>query len=76
MANNQQGGGSRGHRLDSLAAQRTSANLTITGLAKAANVSDWLIRQLETGGNCEPHEAARIANALGVSLATLGKKDL
>lgn len=67
---------SKGHRLDSLAAQRAIAGLDITGLAKKANVSDWLIRQLEAGGNCEGHESQRIADALGVSLATLGKKDL
>jgi hypothetical protein len=31
---------------------------------------------LEDGGNCETWESQRIADALGVSLATLGKKDL
>jgi hypothetical protein len=41
-------------------------------LAKAANVSDWLIRQLETGGNCEIQEADRIAAALGISRSSLG----
>lgn len=67
---------SKGHRLDSLQAQRLAAGLTISGLAVKANVSDWMIRQLEVGGNCEVHESQRIADALGVSLATLGKKDL
>lgn len=60
-------------RLDSLAAQRTAAGLSITQLARKANVSDWTIRKLEAGSNCEPHEAQRIADALGVSLATLGQ---
>lgn len=70
-------GGKRGsHRLDSLRAQRLAAGLDLTGLAKKANVSDWLLKQLEDGGNCEGHESQRIADALGVSLATLGKKDL
>jgi ribosome-binding protein aMBF1 (putative translation factor) len=68
--------GSTGHRLDSLKTERASAGLSVTALAKKANVSDWLVRQLETGGNCEGHAAQRIADALGVSLATLGKKDL
>lgn len=64
------------HRLDSLQAQRLAAGLTITGLAKKANVSDWTIKTLEDGGNCEGYESQRIADALSVSLATLGKKDL
>jgi DNA-binding phage protein len=67
--------GSKGHKLDNLAAQRIVAGLTISGLAKKANVSDWLVKQLENGGNCEVHESQRIADALGVSLVTLGKKD-
>ena len=68
--------GSKGHRLDNIKTERASAALTITGLAKKANVSDLTITTLENGGNCEPHESDRIAAALGVSLATLGKKDL
>lgn len=68
--------GARGHRLDSLKAQRTSAGMTVSGLAKKANVSDQLITALEDGGNCEVHESQRIADALGISLATAGKKDL
>jgi hypothetical protein len=35
-----------------------------------------LINDLENGGNCEVHEGQRIADALGVSLSTAGKKDL
>lgn len=66
----------RGQRLDSLAAQRVAAGHSVGSLAKKANVSDWLIRQLENGGNCEGHEGQRIADALGVTLTTLGKKDL
>lgn len=65
-----------GNRLDSLAAQRIAAGLSITGLAKKANVSDWTVINCEAGGACEPHEAQRIADALGVSTVTLGKKDL
>jgi DNA-binding phage protein len=68
--------GSKGHALVSLQAQRIAASLSITELARKANVSDWLIRQLEGGGNCEANESQRIADALGVSLATLGKRDL
>lgn len=69
-------GGSKGHALTSLRAQRVAAGLTITGLASKANVSDQLIRVLEDGGNCEVYESQRIADALGISLATLGKRDL
>lgn len=67
---------SKASRLDSLKAQRAIAGLGITDLAKKANVSDWMVRQLEEGGNCEGHEAQRIADALGVSLVTLGEKKL
>jgi predicted transcriptional regulator len=61
----------RGSRLDNLKAQR--GTMGITELAKKANVSDALIRQLESGGNCNPDEGQRIADALGVPLATLGQ---
>jgi DNA-binding XRE family transcriptional regulator len=65
--------GGRAYRLDSMQSQRLSAGHTITTLARKANVSDRVIVNLENGGNCEVHEAQRIADALGVSLATLGK---
>ncbi len=68
--------GSKGHKLDNLQTQRLAAGLTITGLAKKANISDLLVKRLEDGGNCEVYESQRIADALGVSLVTLGKKDL
>jgi predicted transcriptional regulator len=68
--------GSKGSRLDSLRAQRVVAGLGITDLAKKANVSDTTIKVLEDGGNCEAHEAQRIADALGVSLVTLSEKKL
>lgn len=61
-------------KLDSLAAQRIAAGHSVTSLAKKANVSDVTIRTLENGGNVEPHLAQRIADALGVSLATLGQR--
>jgi DNA-binding XRE family transcriptional regulator len=61
-------------KLDSLAAQRIAAGHTVTTLAKKANVSDWTIRNLEAGGNIETDIAQRIADALGVSLATLGQR--
>lgn len=46
--------------------------MTVSGLAKLANVSDLLLRQLERGGACEVPEANRIAAALSVSLSSLG----
>lgn len=61
-------------KLDSLKAQRESAGHTITTLARKANVSDLTIRVLEAGGNVNPTEAQRLADALGVSLATLGQR--
>ena len=67
--------GSKGHVLTSLKTERLSAGLSVSDLAKKATVSDWLVRQVEEGGNCEVYESQRIADALGVSLATLGKKD-
>ncbi len=60
------------HRLDSLKSQRASAGHAITQLAKLANVSDLAIVTLEAGGTCTVTESQRIADALGVSLATLG----
>jgi predicted transcriptional regulator len=61
-------------KLDSLKTQREAAGQTITGLAKKANVSDLTIKTLENGGNVETVVAQRIADALGVSLATLGQR--
>jgi transcriptional regulator with XRE-family HTH domain len=64
------------YKLDSLQAQRISAGHSITTLAKKANVNDGTIRSIENGGTVEARDAQRIADALGVSLATLGKRDL
>ncbi len=63
-------------RLDNLKAQRVAAGHSITTLAKKANVSDLLINRLEMGpkaGECSVTEAQRIADALGISLVTLGQ---
>lgn len=68
--------GSKGHALSSMRAQRIAAGYSVSDLAKKANVSDLLMKGLEDGGNCEVYESQRIADALGVSLATLGKRDL
>jgi hypothetical protein len=54
-----------GHRLDTLQARRILGGFTITGLAKAACVSDLTIVELEAGGNCEPQVTQRILDALG-----------
>lgn len=61
-------------KLDSLKTQRIAAGHTVSTLAKKANVSDKTINNLEAGGNDEPHVCQRIADALGVSLATLGER--
>lgn len=65
--------GSKGHILANMRAQRLAAGLSIGDVAKKSNTSDLLVKGLEDGGNCDPHEAQRIADALGVSLATLGQ---
>jgi len=52
------------------------AGHTIPSLAKKANVSDHIIVNLESGGNEQNHVVQRIADALGVSLVTLGKREL
>lgn len=65
------------HRLDNLRAQRVASTTPeITQLAKKANVSDLEINKLENGDVIEPHISQRIADAMGISLATLGKKDV
>lgn len=64
------------HKLTNLAAQRVTASHTITTLAKKANVSDFTLERAENGEGLEPHVAQRIADALGVSLVTLGDVDL
>lgn len=55
----------RGHRLTDLQTRRIAAGLSVTALAKAANVSDLTIRQLENGGNCDEYVTDRILAALG-----------
>jgi predicted transcriptional regulator len=67
-------------RLDNLKTERESAGLSIGRLASLATVSDLTITTLEAkgsngldkGGTCDEHVAQRIADALGVSLVTLG----
>lgn len=63
-------------RLDNHKSQRLAASHTVTSLAKKANVSDQTINILENGGAVDHNAAQRIADALGVTLATLGKADL
>lgn len=45
---------------------------TVQGLAKAANLTEQQIYDLEHGGNCDPQTAQRLADALGCTLAALG----
>lgn len=54
----------KGHRMDSLKTRRIAGGFTVTGLAKAANVSDQTITALENGGTCGPDESPRIVTAL------------
>jgi hypothetical protein len=46
--------------------------MTMAELAKASNCTDELIQSLHNGGNCEIHEASRIAAALSETLSSLG----
>lgn len=63
------------HILVNLQTQRASATHSIDTLAKKANVSDFTIVRGENGGAIGVDASQRIADALGVSLATLGKSD-
>ena len=60
-------------RLDQLKVQRLLAGWSISQLARAVNIGDLTIVQLEAGGNIENAKAAEIATVLGVSLPTLGQ---
>jgi transcriptional regulator with XRE-family HTH domain len=71
------------HRLDNLKAQRIAAGLSVAALARKANVSEhWINRGEDTAtasgkGNPFPvRESQQIADALGVTLTTLGKADV
>lgn len=45
---------------------------TVQGLAKAVNLTEERIYNLEHGDNCDIHVAQRLADALGCTLAALG----
>ena len=63
------------HHLDQMKAQRIAAGYSIGDLAKRAGVGDRAIIMAENGGWISVDESLRLANALGVSLVTLGKRD-
>lgn len=64
------------HKLDNMQSQRgVSTTPRLTDLAKKANVSDFTLIRIENGGTADPHVTQRIADAMGVSLTTLGKQD-
>jgi|KBSMisStandDraft_5_1062788.scaffolds.fasta_scaffold25791_5 Helix-turn-helix len=64
------------HKLTNMQAQRlASSTPTIPLLAKKAGVHDGTIRTAENGGAISVTDSQRIADALGVSLATLGAVD-
>jgi len=58
-----------GQRLDGLKARRIVAGLSLTELARRANVSDRLLVQLESGGTCDPPIVERLIDVLGPSVA-------
>jgi hypothetical protein len=53
-----------GHRMDTLQTRRIAGGLSVGELARRANVSDFLINRLESGGSCSPVESQRILDAL------------
>lgn len=63
------------HKLTAMRAQRLAAGVTIPELAKKAGIREWTIGIAEAGGLIHVNDSARIATALAVSLATLGKED-
>ena len=63
------------HKLTNLAAQRVAAGLTVDQLAVKSGVHACFIRRAEAGADLDVGVTAKIATALGVSLATLGKTD-
>ena len=64
-----------GHKLDNMRSERIGAGYSIGDLAKRAGIGDWTIVTAENGGTIDVTSSQRIAAALGVSLATLGKRD-
>jgi predicted transcriptional regulator len=63
-------------KLTALRAERVSAGHSVTRLAQLATVSDWTVTQLEAGGSCTEPVGVRLADALGVTLVTLGRSPL
>jgi transcriptional regulator with XRE-family HTH domain len=59
-----------------LRTQRVAAGMSLNELARRAVFNTTYLARLENGANCEQHEAQRLADALGISLATLGKTDI
>lgn len=55
--------------MDTLKARRILGGLSVSDLAKQANVSDQTIIRLENGGNCLAPEAQRILDALFAAVA-------
>lgn len=58
-----------GFRFDTLKARRILGGLTVSALARLANVSDQTITQIENGGNVTEPEASRIITALAPPVA-------
>jgi predicted transcriptional regulator len=64
------------YALDNLRTERMNAGHSISSLAHLANISDVAIKTLEDGGAVDEALCQRIADVLGVSLATLGGREL
>lgn len=61
--------GCRGHRLDLLQARRIAGGLSVSELARRANLTDLTIQELENGGVCDPQVTERLLDVLGPSVA-------
>jgi len=64
------------HKLTALQTQRAAAGHTLDSLSKKADVHPIWISRAEAGGDIDVVASNRIAAALAVSLATLGKVDV
>jgi len=59
----------RGHRLPLLNSRRLAAGLSVSELARRANLSDDIVNDLEAGGNCDPQITERLCNAIAPPVA-------
>lgn len=57
------------NRMDTLQTRRILGGLSVGDLARLANISDWAVLQLESGGTCDSVVSQRILDALAPPVA-------